>query len=168
MGDIMQNSGKETVLVVIGPGGHMTETLNLIDSLGDKFSYDYVTQREDPLIRKKLKRQGRVFSVNSTRGHLEFRLISVFRTLRTFWQALGILRKTKAKAIISSGPGIALPFCYLAKLFGKKVIFIETFSRVHSKSLTGKLIYPVADLFFVQWEPLKAKYPRAIFAGRLE
>ena len=51
------------------------------------------------------------------------------------------------------------------KLRGGKVIYIESFARVHDASLTGKLVYRFADLFIVQWETMIDVYPRAKYVG---
>jgi UDP-N-acetylglucosamine:LPS N-acetylglucosamine transferase len=74
---------------------------------------------------------------------------------------------TRPQAIISAGPGIAVPACILAKCLGIKVIYIETGSRVFALSMSGKILSHFADLFFVQWEELLSSYPKAIYAGRL-
>lgn len=47
------------------------------------------------------------------------------------------------------------------------VVYVESFARVRSLSLTGKLLYPFVDRFIVQWPYLEAKYPKAEFKGRL-
>jgi len=79
--------------------------------------------------------------------------------LKTIFIALRILLKERPEAVISTGGGeIAVPFCYVGKLLGAKVIFIETVARVTTRSAAGKLIYPLADLFLVQWETLLKKY----------
>jgi UDP-N-acetylglucosamine:LPS N-acetylglucosamine transferase len=62
---------------------------------------------------------------------------------------------------------VAVPACALARLLGIKVIFVETGSRVTALSLTGRLMYRIANLFFVQWPDLVQRYPKAIYAGRL-
>jgi beta-1,4-N-acetylglucosaminyltransferase len=54
----------------------------------------------------------------------------------------------------------------MAKLFRAKVIFVETGSRVKKLSLTGRLVYPFADLFLVQWPGLAKRHRKAEFAGR--
>lgn len=46
-----------------------------------------------------------------------------------------------------------------------KIAFIESIARVHSLSLSGKLLYPIADRFLVQWEELERKYKRAKYVG---
>jgi beta-1,4-N-acetylglucosaminyltransferase len=69
--------------------------------------------------------------------------------------------------IISTGAGVAVPTCFLGKfLFKSKFIFIESFCRIKEPSLSGKLIYPIADLFFVQWKNLLNFYgKKAIYRG---
>ena len=69
--------------------------------------------------------------------------------------------------IIGAGPSISVPPSLAGKLLGAKVIHVESASRVTRPSLTGRLLYPVADLFFVQWEGLLERFPRARYAGRL-
>jgi beta-1,4-N-acetylglucosaminyltransferase len=79
--------------------------------------------------------------------------------LKTIFIALRILIKERPDVVISTGGGeIAVPFCYAGKVVGAKVVFIETLARITTKSAAGKLIYPIADLFLVQWEPLLKKY----------
>ena len=85
--------------------------------------------------------------------------------LKLFGIADKILRKEKPDVVITTGALIAFPFCLLAKLQGKKVIYIESFARVHNRSLTGRLVYPFADLFLVQWESLLSCYPKAKYVG---
>ena len=55
--------------------------------------------------------------------------------------------------------------CYIAKLFRKKVIYIETFANIYSKTVSGKLVYPIADVFIVQWESMLHIYPKAVYGG---
>lgn len=70
--------------------------------------------------------------------------------------------------MISNGPGTAVPLCFSYWLISKpllfnlrsKIIFIESFCRVKSLSLTGKLIRPIVSKFVVQWEELHKMYPK--------
>ena len=75
------------------------------------------------------------------------------------------MRKEQPDVVITTGALLAFPFCLLAKLMGKKVVYIESFARVYDKSLTGKLVYPFADLFIVQWESMLKCYPKAVYTG---
>lgn len=78
-----------------------------------------------------------------------------------------VLRKEKPDLIISSGAAVAVPFFYLGKLFRAKLIYIEVFDRIDKPTLTGKLVYPIADKFIVQWDEMKKVYPKAINLGSI-
>ena len=69
-----------------------------------------------------------------------------------------ILCKEKPKLIVSTGSEIAIPAFYLAKFFGMKTIFIESWTRVVQPTGTGRIVYPVSDVFLVQCERLLTKY----------
>ena len=79
--------------------------------------------------------------------------------------AFKVLKKEKPDLIISSGEAVAVPFFYVGKLFGAKTVYIEVFDRMDKPTLTGKLVYPITDLFVVQWEEMKKVYPKAINLG---
>ena len=81
--------------------------------------------------------------------------------------AWNVLRNEKPNLIISSGAAVAVPFFYLGKLFGAKLIYIEVFDRIDKATLTGKIVYPITDKFIVQWEELKKVYPKAINLGSI-
>ena len=78
-----------------------------------------------------------------------------------------VLCKEKPNLIISSGAAVAVPFFYLGKLMGVKLIYIEVFDRIDKPTMTGKMVYPIVDKFIVQWEEQKKVYPKAINLGSI-
>jgi len=90
-----------------------------------------------------------------------------FLFLVNAWQSLRILLQERPDVILSTGADVTVPTCVLGKLLGTKLIFIESGGNVYTPSLTGRIIYPLADLFLIQWEPLKRQFPRAIMGGPL-
>lgn len=117
-------------------------------------------------------------------------LTSVFTTLRSLADALLVVFRIQPDLLLANGPGaqphaaqkslffagaasprpaagICVPLAAAAVLWravsGRpcKVVFVESFCRVHTLSLTGRLLYPVADAFVVQWPDLQRRYPRA-------
>ncbi|MDR2044355.1 MAG: UDP-N-acetylglucosamine--LPS N-acetylglucosamine transferase [Clostridium sp.] len=86
---------------------------------------------------------------------------------RNFAVAARILYKEKPDILISTGAAVAVPFFVLGKLMGKKLVFVEVFDRVDGLTLTGKLVYRLADLFIVQWEEAARKYKRAVCLGSI-
>jgi UDP-N-acetylglucosamine:LPS N-acetylglucosamine transferase len=92
---------------------------------------------------------------------------SPFKILSTFWRVLGILRRERPDLVISTGAGIAVPGFLAAKLLGIRTIYIESYARVESLSLAGKVCYHLADRFLVQHACLASRLPRAVYAGSL-
>ena len=89
---------------------------------------------------------------------------NLIRNIGVAWK---VLRKEKPDVIISSGAAVAVPFFYLGKLFGKKLIYIEVFDRIDKPTMTGKMVYPIVDKFIVQWEEQKEVYKKAINLGSI-
>jgi len=82
----------------------------------------------------------------------------------TFIAPYQILKYRPSIILTNGGGELSIPFSYLGKLLGAKVVFIETISRVKTKSKAARAIYPIANVFLVQWEKnismygKKAKY----------
>ena len=81
--------------------------------------------------------------------------------------AVKVLRKERPQLIISLGAAVAVPFFWLAKLYGAKTVYIEVFDRIDKPTVTGKMVYPVTDRFIVEWEEMKAVYPKAVNLGSI-
>ena len=87
--------------------------------------------------------------------------------VRNSFLALKILRRERPDVIVSTGAAVAVPFFYLAKLFRIKTVFIEVYDRIDKPTLTGRLVYPVADAFVTQWPEQKKAFPRGIHIGQI-
>lgn len=92
---------------------------------------------------------------------------NVKNLIKNTFVAWKILRSEKPDLIISSGAAVAVPFFYLGKLFGAKLVYIEVFDRIDKPTITGRIVYPVADKFMVQWEEQKKVYKKAINLGSI-
>jgi len=147
---------KPNICLVASSGGHCEELKNL-DTLKEKYSGFYVTEKTDFHYDAK-------YLLPST-GSNDLRV--VFKMMFLCIQALIIWIKEKPDLVISTGALICIPFWMLARVFGKKVIFIETYARVRNGSKTGKFMYKHSDLFIIQWESLREVYPNAVFGGSI-
>lgn len=87
--------------------------------------------------------------------------------IRNTFLAIRVLKKEKPDLIISSGAAVAVPFFYLGKMMGAKLIYIEVFDRIDKPTMTGKMVYPIVDKFIVQWEEMKKVYPKAVNFGSI-
>lgn len=155
------------LLVVLGSGGHTKEMVRLVELLGSTFEYCYLVASDDDLSPRKIRFAGPVYAVIRPRWKDTALPMVVLRTVLCTIQSLAALIRARPHAIISTGPGPAVPASMLAKLLGIKVIYIETGSRVFALSSSGRILYRFADLFFVQWPELLAHCPRGTYAGRL-
>lgn len=80
--------------------------------------------------------------------------------------SLKILRQERPDVVICTGALATVPVCLLAKkFFHARLIFIESFAKISSPTITGKLMYRYADRFYVQWESMLEIYPKAICLG---
>ena len=144
--------------IVCSHGGHFTETMQILEGFAgyELFFATYHSAREADV-----RRCAPAYFTDNIGT-------SVWRMFKACFWALGILLRERPSVLVSLGAEIALPFFYLAKIFGIKTIFIESWCRVENLSLTGKLVYPIVDEFWVQWPQLlhacgpKAKYHGAV------
>lgn len=150
------------VLFISSTGGHLTEMLQL-ESLFNKYDFHIITEKTKSNMYLKDKYKKRVnYMIYGTKDH---KLTYPFKLLGNCFKSLYYYIKIKPEFIITAGAHTAGPMCCLGKLFGSKIIYIETFANIHSKTVTGKLIYKFADLFVVQWESMLELYPNATFGG---
>jgi beta-1,4-N-acetylglucosaminyltransferase len=146
------------ICLVCSHGGHLTELLQLLPALrGHQLVLATYHSARDRQVRALATAY---FTVNAGR--------SPWRMLRTTLWAFRILRAERPAVIVSLGAEIALPFFYLGRAMHIRTLYIESWCRVASLSLTGRLVYPVADAFWVQWPQLLPLCgPRAAYRGAI-
>lgn len=91
----------------------------------------------------------------------------ILKMFGIFIKSLIVFLNERPDVIISTGVLSAIPMLVIGHFFKKKVIYIESFAKITSPTMTGKLIYKkhIADRFYVQWESMKEFYPDAIYLG---
>ena len=148
------------VLFISSTGGHLNELLKL-EPLFKKYDSCIVVEKtksnED--LRKKYHTY---YLAYGTKSHI---LPYIFIFPYNILKSLILFIKIKPEVIITTGTHTAVPMCYIAKIFRKKVIYIETFANINTKTVAGKMVYPIADLFIVQWENMTKLYPKAVYGG---
>jgi len=87
--------------------------------------------------------------------------------VRNTFVAFRILLRERPDLIISTGAAVAVPFFYVGKLLGCRLVFIEVYDRIDSPTLTGRLVYPITDAFILQWPEQKKFYPKGRLIGQL-
>ena len=91
---------------------------------------------------------------------------SIKNMLRNLWLAAIVVRRHRPDVLLATGGGVTVPLFVMGKLMGARLIYVESLTRVDKPSLTGKLVYPLVDRFFVQWAEAATR-PRMEFVGNL-
>ena len=159
---------KPKLMIVLGSGGHTTQMVRLTEMLHDSYDFEYVVNDDDDKSVRKIKFAGDVHVITRPRRIYDKSVSrSVFLTIHSILQSFSIIKNSRSVAVVSAGPGLAVPLFIWASLFRKKRIFIESWARVVTKSTSGRLCYHLSNLFFVQWPELKERFPKSFYAGRL-
>jgi UDP-N-acetylglucosamine:LPS N-acetylglucosamine transferase len=143
------------VLIVASPGGHLLQMLALEPAWSDA-ERTWVTLRSTD-VEYLLQDEKVIYGHGPTPRDIG----NFFRNLRL---AARVLREQDPGVVISTGAGLALPFFLLGKLQRRRLVYVESITRVEKLALTGRLVYPLADAFFVQWDSL-GELRRARFHG---
>lgn len=150
------------VMFISSEGGHLDELqqLNITE-----YNYSIVTEKTKVTKGLKNKYPGRThYLIYGTR---RTPILYFFIFLINCFKSLYLFLKIRPNVIVSTGTHTAVPMCYIARLFRRKVIWIETFANRNSKTLSGKMVYPIATTFVVQWEEMKKLYPKAEYWGSI-
>lgn len=76
-----------------------------------------------------------------------------------------LVSKLRPRVVVTTGAGMAVPFCWIARAYGARIAYVESFARVEAPSLAMRAIAPIADRIYVQWEELAETVPKARYVG---
>ena len=153
---------KRRVMFIASTGGHLEELLQL-KSMFSKYDYTLITERtKSNLYLKDIYKKKVHYLIYGTKHHF---LVYPFKLLINCFISLFYYFKYRPDYIITTGVHTAGPMCCIRKIFGRKIIYIETFANMVTKTATGRLLYPISDKFIVQWESMKKIYPNSEFGG---
>ncbi len=145
------------ICLAASSGGHLEQLLKL-NSLLKEFDGFIVTEKTDYNVISKNKAYYLKQINRKEKGFINKLISNTYNSYK-------ILKKENPDVIITTGVLAIVPLCLLAKLKRKKLIYIESFAKISSPTLTGRLLYPFADQFYIQWPSLKKIYPKAIYKG---
>jgi len=153
---------KSKVMFISSTGGHLNELLQL-KSMFSQYDFCLITEKTKSNLYLKEEYKNKVhFLIYGTKHHF---LTYPFKLLANCFISLFYYLRFQPDYIITTGVHTAGPMCCIGKIFGSKIVYIETFANMVTKTATGKLLYPISDKFVVQWESMKKLYPNADFGG---
>lgn len=146
------------IVFAASSGGHY-EQLLMLKPLMEKYDSVLVTEKTDYSAGDTGIKTYYMHQINRKE------LLFLPKLIVNSWRSLVLIIKERPKVMITTGVLAVIPLALLMKLFGGKLIYIESFAKVCSKNLTGNLLYRFADQFYVQWEEMLKLYPKAIYKG---
>lgn len=149
------------VVFISSLGGHLEQLLSLKVTIESYDSF-IITERNKSTEKLTNKYKDISFLPYMSRKNIFFFIVNF---IKCFFVSLNIFLRKKPDIVVTTGSACVMPMCIIGKVFGKKIIFIETFSRIRSKTITGRLCYYIADVFIIQWEELKELYPNSLYLG---
>ena len=150
---------KDIKICLVGSsGGHLTHLYQLEHFWKDKNRFWVTFNKADA--NRALEKEKKYYCYYPTNRNFS-------NLMRNTFLAIKVLKKEKPDLIISSGAAVAVPFFYIGKIMGAKLVYIEVFDRIDKPTMTGKMVYPITDKFIVQWEEMKKVYPKAINLGSI-
>lgn len=146
------------VLLVCSSGGHLLQLRSLSGAWAG-YSRTWVTFDKSDA-RSLLRDERLVFAHGPTNR-------SIKNLLRNLFLAWRVVRRVRPRVVLTTGAGVAVPFCWMARMHGARVVYVESFTRIDSVSLSARMIAPIADRIYVQWPEALPHLPRARFVGNV-
>lgn len=143
------------ICLACSAGGHLSELYQLKPFFEKKEHFLVTDRRIDSIV---LAKKERVYFVECPRRN-------PLKLAKNFLHSIKIFLMEKPDIVVSTGADTAFSICLLAKLFGKRLVFIESFCRVKEPSLSGRIFYRIADVFLVQWKENLEFFPKAKYWG---
>jgi UDP-N-acetylglucosamine:LPS N-acetylglucosamine transferase len=146
------------VLLVCSSGGHLLQLVSLARAW-DGLSRIWVSFEKSD-VTSLLAEEELVVAYGPTNR-------SIRNLMRNLWLAQRTVRRLRPRTVVTTGAGVAVPFAWLGRLGGAKVVYVESFTRIDSISLSCRLIKPVADRVYVQWPEAVPLVPGARYVGNV-
>ena len=146
------------ICLVASAGGHLSQLLKIVPAVA---GYEAFVITTSEAVRKNLTQFGRVYVVDECNRQHGLKVIRVFLAC---WR---ILRRERPDVVLSTGAAAGCMCCFLGKLLGARIVWVDSITNVKRLSLSGWLVRHIADLFLVQWAELTQKYPGVEYVGTI-
>lgn len=146
------------ICLICPPGGHLDELISIMDAFNGHDVF-FVTRHAET--------SGKIIGIRKIHYVKNPPIPSLLYCIYLILPCIRILVDEKPDVIMGCGGEENLVMSYLGKLIGVKVIYIESLTRVHKLSISGKFILNIADLFLVQWRGLTHRYKNAKYWGKV-
>ena len=151
------------VLLVCSTGGHLLQLVALREVWAETRRIWVTFDKSDA--RSLLRSERVVYAFGPT--NRTFGVTAATNTIRNLVLAWRVIGRTRPSVILTTGAGVAVPFAWVARLRGARVIYVESLTRIEGPSLSCRLIAPVAARLYGQWPEFAAAVRGARYAGNV-
>ena len=144
------------ICLAASAGGHISQLLKLAACWNGYETFCVTTTQ---VVRNNLGKLGEVYVVGECNRQHPMRVITVFM------RCIRIVLRERPDVVISTGAAAGCMLCFLGKMFGAKVVWIDSITNVERISLSGRMVRYIADLFLVQWPELAGRNKKVEFVG---
>lgn len=157
---------KKIVMLTSSSGGHLTQLIRIENSIRNYKKVLITEKTKNTLtIDKEVSQCTKILFL--PHGGRENYFVFLFKFLYNFLISFFRYFFYRPKVIIMTGAHTVVPMAFIAKVFGTKIIYVETFAKMNTPSLTGKIIYLISDSFYIQWPKLKKFFPKSKYRGKI-
>ena len=144
------------ICAVASAGGHMSQLLKLTNSWQ---GYETCCVTTTGVVQEKLQKYGKVYVVGECNRKCILKVVVVLM------RCINIISHERPDVVISTGSAVGCIMCFLSKLLGVKIVWIDSIANVERISLSGRMVRHIADLFLVQWPELVEQYSDVEYVG---
>ena len=152
------NAKSIKICLAASSGGHLSQLLKLSESWKSHETFCVTTT---DVVERKIQEFGEVYVVGECNRNHPIRVVKVLL------QCIRIVLRERPDVLISTGAAPGCMVCFLGKITGAKVIWIDSITNVERISLSGRMVRYISDLFLVQWPELAKQYSNVEYVGEV-
>lgn len=156
----MKRSGhSKKIFWVASTGGHFMELLGL-SSLYKNYDSHIFTEKTNStsILKDSYGKRLHYFAFGSKIHIFSYLFKFSFNCMKSFLYFFRFM----PDYVITTGTHTAVPLCFIASFFHRKVVYIETRSSFSKITRAGQMVYRIADLFVIQRPSLQTVVPNAV------
>jgi UDP-N-acetylglucosamine:LPS N-acetylglucosamine transferase len=147
---------KLRICLAASGGGHLSQLLRLAEAWEGYRAFCVTTT---DVVSEMLQKYGKVYTVGECNREHPLRVILVLM------RCINVILHERPDVVISTGAAVGCIMCFLSKLLGAKVVWVDSIANVERISLSGRMVRHIADLFLVQWPELVEQYSDVEYVG---
>ena len=153
---VVKHREKLRICLAASAGGHLSQLLNLAESWD---GYDTFSITTSEVVAEKLQKYGKVYIVGECNRE------NYLRVTLVLMRCINVIFHERPDVVISTGAAMGCMTCFLSKLIGAKVVWIDSITNVKRISLSGRMVRYIADIFLTQWPEIAEQYSNVEYVG---